>query len=168
VWPYLPLCLEAACRDLVADVTLDERHPRRLVKCVTWQPRQSTRSSTTRGHTKTRTQSKSKESHAHSHHQPFEKFALKITMRGARDVHCKRVFTEKDVMLALAPSPWHAELVVRNLCSRHECVGHRSWTLLVGASARDAIIPRACVFFSFSSVSCVLGNLRLICFVIYA
>ena len=42
----------------------------------------------------------------------MEKFALKITMRGPKDVHCKRVFTEKDIMLALEPSPWHIKLVV--------------------------------------------------------
>ena len=38
------------------------------------------------------------------------KFALKIIVRGENDVDCKRVFNEKDVMLAVGKSPWHTEL----------------------------------------------------------
>jgi hypothetical protein len=104
-----PSVLPPASRfsDLVADVTLDERHERRRVKCVTWQPRPKYATAT----------------RANNHHhgsrderRAAETFALKIAMRGPQDKHCKRLFTEKDAMLALAPSPWHATLVVRTRC----------------------------------------------------
>jgi len=129
--------LLSSYRDLVADVTLDERHPRRLVKCVTWQPPPSSkgasrghqgnvsrsingRSEPSRGRSNIRDQQQppppppSRSGHSHHGFRPTEKFALKITMRGPKDVHCKRVFTEKDIMLALEPSPWHIKLVVNS------------------------------------------------------
>lgn len=129
-------------RDLVADSTLDERHPRRLVKCVTWQPPSMSRGASSsrnsshqhqgnvsrsingqdqpsRGWSSGRNQQQQPprgRGNSQQRPPPMEKFALKITMRGPKDVHCKRVFTEKDIMLALEPSPWHIKLeVIQNI-----------------------------------------------------
>jgi serine/threonine protein kinase len=77
-------------QDLISDSLLDDRHPTRRVKCVAWRPR-------TQG--------------GRLHPAKAEKFALKIILRGKTDTHSRRVFNEKDVMLALGESPWHTRLV---------------------------------------------------------
>ena len=77
--------------DLCTVDILDERHARRRVRCVTWIHPKERR----RGH----------------HAGREEKFALKIAMRGKGDVHCRRVLNEKEVMVALSGSAWHAQLV---------------------------------------------------------
>lgn len=72
--------------ELKTETVLDDRHSKRGVKCVVWKPRN--------GPTV----------------KKVENFALKIIIRGERDVHSKRVFNEKDIMLAL-DSPWHTKLI---------------------------------------------------------
>jgi serine/threonine protein kinase len=94
-------------QDLVADTVLDDRHSSRRVKCVAWRPRQPT---TKKSSPATKKEADEEEAAAERKAAP-EKFALKICLRGKLDVHSRRVFNEKDIMLALGDNQWHTKLV---------------------------------------------------------
>ena len=106
-------------------VTLNKRHARRRVKCVTWTPGPRVAIVPT---------SVSDKNYGTEKVDDLETFALKIALRGPNDKHCKRILVEKDAMLMLAPSPWHATLVVRiswavkhyGLGCNAKCYKHRS------------------------------------------
>eukprot|EP00613_Pedinella_sp_CCMP2098_P070619 CAMPEP_0171927148 /NCGR_PEP_ID=MMETSP0993-20121228/25525_1 /TAXON_ID=483369 /ORGANISM="non described non described, Strain CCMP2098" /LENGTH=544 /DNA_ID=CAMNT_0012566127 /DNA_START=41 /DNA_END=1675 /DNA_ORIENTATION=+ len=83
--------------ELISDSTLDDRHSSRRVKCVGWHPRGIRTSEKGEGAERSGPQK--------------EKFALKICLRGKLDVHSRRVFNEKDIMVALGDNQWHTRLV---------------------------------------------------------
>ena len=92
----------------MTESVLDERHARRRVRCVTWtRPRAAVSSSSSRS----RGGRGGDSGAAAADGGEEERFALKIALRGKNDSHCRRLFNEKDVMVALKDSPWHTTLV---------------------------------------------------------
>lgn len=97
--------------DLRTVSVIDDRHDRRCVRCVVWDPESLFQNDDDENDMMFEMDDESSRKSTNKKNKRIkEKFALKISTRGPKDKYCKRVLNEKKIMTAL-DNQWHAKLV---------------------------------------------------------